>query len=165
METDELDVPSSRGYDWEKRANEIKKRDDEICQRCGDHNEHYEYYPVTLEVHHIVAGKYLPKSMARVDLNLVTVCVTCHRKLEGAHVERQLAETGRDDALRILNLLKNRRKTVASVSRETELSKDRVRVLMDQLQSINCVTTPEHEFYEAVCPATLKSSVEKEQSD
>lgn len=165
METDELDVPSSRGYYWEKRSNEIKERDDEVCQRCGDHNGNYEYYPLSMEVHHIVPGKYLPKSDARVDLNLVTVCVTCHRNLEGSHIERQLAETSREDALQILNLLKNRPQSGTSISRQVELSEEQVRVLMDHLQSMNCVTKSEREFYRTVCPATFKSTVEKEQID
>ena len=158
---DELDIPTSRGYDWEKRANEIKERDEEVCQRCGDHNGHYEYYPLSMEVHHIVPGKYLPKSAARVDLNLVTVCGTCHRNLEGSHVERQFAETDRDEALQILNLLKDRRRSVPSIARKAELSEDRVRVLVNQLQSMNCVTNPEQEFYQAVCPARVKSTVEQ----
>lgn len=160
MEND-FDVPASRGYDWEKRAKEIKERDEGVCQRCGDHNGNYEYFPVSMEVHHIVPGKYLPKSDARVGLNLVTVCSTCHGRLEGSHVERQLAETGRDNALQILNLLKSRRQNMSSVSRKVEFSEDSVRILVDQLKSMNCVTNPEQEFYEAICPATFKSVVEK----
>ena len=160
----ELDLPASRRYDWEKRANEIRERDEEVCQRCRNHNGNYEYYPLTMEVHHIVPGKLLPKSAARVGLNLVTVCGTCHENLEGSHVEHQLAETGREDALSILNLLKNRQRSVTSISCETGLSEDRVRVLVTQLESMNCVTNSKQDFYRAVCPATVKSIVERAQS-
>lgn len=161
MVENNFDVPASRGYDWEKRSKEIKERDEGICQKCGNHNGNYEYYPLSMEVHHIVAGKYLPKSGARVDLNLVTLCGTCHGNLEGTHVERQLAETGRNDALQILNLLKDRQRRVPSISRKTELSEDRVRVLVDHLHSMNCIINSEREFYKAVCPATVKSKVER----
>lgn len=35
-----------------------------------------------MAVHYIVPGKYLPKSNARLNLDLVTVCETCHGYLE-----------------------------------------------------------------------------------
>ena len=39
----EFDVPEARGSDWTKRATEVRKRDNNVCQRCGDHNGNYEY--------------------------------------------------------------------------------------------------------------------------
>lgn len=156
-----FDAPKSREYDWKKRSNEIKERDDYICQRCGRHNGNYEHHPLSMETHHIVPGKYLPKADARVGLNLVTVCGTCHSWLEGAHVGYQLAETGRDEALRVLTSLEGRGHSVRSISRELELSEKRVQSVLSQLERMNCVTSVGNARYRRVCPATAKSAAER----
>ena len=52
-----FDVPEDRGSDWTKRSKEVRKRDNNVCQRCGNHNGNYEYDPLSMEVHHIVPGK------------------------------------------------------------------------------------------------------------
>ncbi|WP_339104218.1 HNH endonuclease [Haloterrigena salinisoli] len=157
----EFDAPASRSSDWKNRATEIKERDNYVCQRCGDHNGNHEQSPLSLETHHIVPGKYLPKSDARVGLNLVTVCESCHGFLEGSHVEWQLAEIGRDDALQILTVLKERRLTPHHLSRKLDISEDRIRSLVSLLERMNCLTTQGDGRYRTVCPATSKSRVRK----
>lgn len=156
-----FDAPAARGYDWEKRSNEIKKRDNNVCQRCGDHNGNYEHHPLVMETHHLVPGKFLPKADARVDLNLVTVCGSCHGRLEGSHIERQFAETDRNEALRVLRILKERERSPYSLSRELELSDERIRSIISQLDRMNCLTDRGSVRYRATCPATAQSVVER----
>ncbi|MDG5761534.1 HNH endonuclease [Natronococcus sp. A-GB1] len=160
-----FDVPKARGSDWTKRATEVRTRDNNVCQRCGDHNGNYEYYPLSMAVHHIVPGKYLPKADARLDLNLVTGYGTCHTRLEGAHVERQFAETDRHEALRVLRVLKERGQTVYALERELEIPEERLRSLVSQLERMNCLQTRENVWYRAVCPGAAWSALEKLQSE
>ena len=157
----EFDDPTKRGYGWTKRSKKVKERDQNICQRCGDHNGNYEYHPLVMETHHIVPGKYLPKADARVDLNLVTVCGTCHSHIEGAHVERQFKETGRDNALTILRMLKEKEHSLRFLCRTLDLSDEVVRTTMSQLEQMNCVTNIGSARYQATCPATAKSAAER----
>ena len=86
-------------------------------------------------------GKYLPKTDARLDLNLITGCGTCHTRLEGAHVERQFAETDRHEALRVLRVLKEGGQTVYALERELDLPEERLRSLVSQLERMNCLWT------------------------
>ncbi|ELY63488.1 HNH endonuclease [Natrinema versiforme] len=157
----EFDVPASRSYDWEKRATEIKERDNYVCQRCGNHNGNYENYPLTMEAHHLVPGKYLSKPDARVELNLIAVCESCHGYLEGSHIEWQLNEIGRDDALQILSVLKERSLSPYLLSQKLETSEDCVRSLVSQLERMNCVTAQGGGRYRTVCPATAKSTADR----
>ncbi|MDG5820194.1 HNH endonuclease [Natronococcus sp. A-GB7] len=161
----EFDVPEERGSDWTKRATEVRKRDNSVCQRCGNHNGNDEYYPLSMAAHHIVPGKYLPKADARLDLNLVTVCGTCHNRLEGAHVERQFAKTDRDEALRVLRVLKEGGQTVYTLERELDLPEERLRSLVSQLERMNCLRTRENVRYRAACPGTAWSALEKLRSE
>jgi len=157
----EFDVPASRSYDWEKRATAIKERDNYVCQRCGDHNGNYEQYPLAMEAHHLVPGKYLPKPAARVELNLIAVCESCHGSLEGSHVEWQLAEIGRDEALQLLQLLKEQELTPHHLSRKLDLSEDRIRSIISQLERMNCVIPQGDGRYRTVCPARAKSLADR----
>ncbi|WP_425607717.1 HNH endonuclease [Natrononativus amylolyticus] len=161
MDASEFDDASSRGYGWRKRANQINERDDDVCQRCGDCNENYDHFPLAMSTHHIVPGKYLPKSDARVDLNLVTLCRTCHGSLEGVHVERQLAAIGRDDTLQVLEFLKGRRRNIRRVSKELDIPKERVESLIHQLECMNLVYSPGGQTYRAYCPAVSASLVQQ----
>jgi ferredoxin len=160
-EQDSIDVPRERGGDWGKRAKEVRQRDNNVCQRCGNHNRNDEYDPLSMEVHHIVPGKFLPKADARLDLNLVTLCGSCHSRLEGAHVERQFAETDRDDALHILQALKEREQSLHSLARDVGLSKERLRPLVSQLERLNCLQTCGRARYRATCPGAAWSAAEK----
>lgn len=83
-----------------------------------------------MEVHYIVPGKYLPKADARLDPNLVTVCGNCHNHLKGAHVERQFAETDRNEALRVLRVLKESEQTLYALERELDLPEEQLRSLV-----------------------------------
>lgn len=55
---------------WQKRRLEIMKRDNFVCQFCGDHE-------TTLNVHHII---YIPgnKPWDYKDEHLITLCEPCH---------------------------------------------------------------------------------------
>ncbi|WP_232833736.1 hypothetical protein [Saliphagus sp. LR7] len=114
-----------------------------------------------MNTHHIVSGKYLPKEDARIDLNLVTLCSTCHGRLEGAHIERQLAETGRDDALGIVEFLKGRRRNVHGIARELDLPEERVESLVDHLERMCCIGHIQGRVYRAICPATAHATAVK----
>lgn len=144
-----------------KRANQITERDGNTCQRCGDHNGNYDDFPLAMNAHHIVPGKHLSKSDARVDLNLVTLCGTCHANLEGVHVEQQLAEIGQHDGLRILEFLKGQQQSIHWISRELKLPENRVESLVDQLQSMNCVRNIRGQADRAICPAVSNSAAKK----
>ena len=157
----EFDDPTKRGYGWTKRSKKVKKRDQNICQRCGDHNGNYEYHPLVMETHHIVPGKYLPKADARVDLNLVTVCGTCHSHLEGAPVEHQFKEIGRDNALTILRTLKEQEYSLHFLCRNLDLSDEQIQTIVPQLEQMNCITSRGSARYRATCPATSKSAAER----
>ncbi|MFD1562801.1 HNH endonuclease [Haloarchaeobius amylolyticus] len=157
----EFDDPTTRGYEWTKRSKEIKKRDNKVCQRCGDHNGNYEYHPLVMETHHIVSGKYLPKADARVDLNLVTVCGTCHSHLERAPVEQQFKEIGRDNALTILRTLKEQEYSLHFLCRNLDLSDEQIQTIVPQLEQMNCITSRGSARYRATCPATSKSAAER----
>jgi len=87
-----------RGSDWRLTREETKNRDNFTCQFCGSHDN--------LVVHHIVAYEICKSN----DLdNLITLCRSCHYKLEWiiSKIEknnqdivrsaRKLVELGRND--------------------------------------------------------------------
>lgn len=100
-----LDLPCCRGHDWRKRSREVKKQRGKECERCGEHNGKYEHYPIQLHTHHIVKGKHLPLSVARIDANLVVVCERCHGRMEGEPAAKQYEWTGYVDLADTLYLL------------------------------------------------------------
>jgi len=103
--TNELDVPSTRGYDWDRRAREIKQSRGKVCEHCGDHNGNYEYYPLGFDVHHIVKGRHLPKRAARSEINLTVVCSNCHSRLEDEPANLQFRATGHTEMAQTLEVL------------------------------------------------------------
>ena len=65
-------------YRWKKKRENIKKRDDFLCQRCL-----IKYNLITtedLEVHHIKSRKDYPE-LAWDDDNLICVCGHCNKSL------------------------------------------------------------------------------------
>lgn len=92
--TERLDRPANRGYDWQKRSREIKEKRGKKCERCGDHNENYEYYPVALQTHHVVKGRHLPIANSRCAVNLVVVCRQCHGHMEAEPAANQYRQCG-----------------------------------------------------------------------
>ncbi len=154
------DAPASRSL-TEKSTQLGKERDKYVCQRCGDHNGNYEQSPPSLETPSYRSRKVSTKVRCPLGLNLVTVCEPCHGFLEGAHVEWQLAEIGRDDALRILTVLKEWRLTSHLFSRKLDISENCVRSLVSLLEWMSCLTTQGDGWYQTVCPATSKSRVGK----
>jgi 5-methylcytosine-specific restriction enzyme A len=73
---------------WQKKRNEIKKRDKLLCQYClQDHK----YTFINLEVHHIEAiSENWEKRLN--DLNLITLCSSCHKMAEKMEIKRDLLQ-------------------------------------------------------------------------
>ncbi|MFC6720907.1 HNH endonuclease [Natrialbaceae archaeon GCM10025810] len=140
----EYDVPLYRGHDWTKRRNEILERDGEKCQRCGDWNNGEGNY-VDLQAHHIVPGKKLPKDDARIDLNLITVCSSCHGWLEkqGVHTPTQFEEVGREDVSAILEELTENSATASDLCEVSGLSGSDLDDLLNDLRRLNLVEDAE----------------------
>lgn len=136
----ENDVPRYRGHEWTKRSKEILERDGRKCQRCGDWNNGEGNY-VALEVHHIVPGKQLPKEDARIDLNLITVCSSCHGWLEqqGVFVPEQFKEVGREDVATILEELADANATISDLCDSVGASEDHLNDLLDDLRRLKLV--------------------------
>ena len=62
--------------DWiDELREEIRKRDDYMCQECGIHQEELEGFNKKLDVHHIDYNKF----NCNQD-NLITLCRNCHAK-------------------------------------------------------------------------------------
>lgn len=68
------------GGGWQERRLEILRRDNYQCQDCGlGDREHRKKYDKSLHVHHrIDPGRWENRSDAHIDLNVVTVCTSCH---------------------------------------------------------------------------------------
>lgn len=61
-------------YQWDKIAKNVLKRDNYICQKCGNEKN--------LQVHHIIPAIFV-NDMAKNDYeNLITLCNSCHHKVE-----------------------------------------------------------------------------------
>jgi 5-methylcytosine-specific restriction endonuclease McrA len=59
----------------------VRNRDCFRCRRCGVHEDEYDSQ---LDVHHIVPFRKFDESEeANTPSNLVTVCRSCHREIEG----------------------------------------------------------------------------------
>jgi len=71
---------------WQKKRNEIKKRDKLLCQYCLlDHR----YTFSNLEVHHIEAIS--ANWNKRLDeFNLITLCTNCHKMAEKKEIKEEL---------------------------------------------------------------------------
>ena len=72
--------PEYRGGDWEVQAERARKRDRYTCRICGITEEELGR---KLDVHHILPFSWFrdPRQANRLS-NLISVCPSCHRKLE-----------------------------------------------------------------------------------
>lgn len=82
-----LDSPYSAkeyGVNWSKQKQRCLERDDYTCQVCEKHQSGMSRDPA---VHHITPRSHFdetPMEMNHLD-NLVTLCHSCHGKLEGKY--------------------------------------------------------------------------------
>lgn len=77
--------------DWFEIRDQIKKRDEYKCQKCGiNEEESYNIFGQPLQVHHIIPYRECKEHSPE---NLITLCASCHRKedgnLVGGHKRRQ----------------------------------------------------------------------------
>lgn len=84
------------GPNWEQKREEVIKRDNESCQKCGlKRPVSYEKYESDLEVHHIkparsfIENGEFKRGQANKKENLVTLCKSCHSKTHGEHQKQQ----------------------------------------------------------------------------
>ena len=85
-------MPDYRGPNWNQKREEILKRDNYTCQKCGA-----ESTETRLDIHHIIPFRDFEKENidkeadlterfdwveANEEDNLVTLCVSCHKKVE-----------------------------------------------------------------------------------
>lgn len=70
--------------EWRKIRSEIILRDDEKCSSCSmTREEHRQTFGVDLHVHHIQPIRtYNDTKNAHSKSNLITLCASCHRKIE-----------------------------------------------------------------------------------
>jgi 5-methylcytosine-specific restriction endonuclease McrA len=65
------------GWSWDKRREDIQKRDSNNCQNCGLNSQE------TLDVHHIVPVRTFDNpNNAHFDENMYQLCDECHKKFE-----------------------------------------------------------------------------------
>lgn len=114
----ELDLPGERGYDWQKLSERVKREADYVCQCCGRPRKSDEWGYIGLVTHHIVKGRHLPKTDARLWVNLVAVCDSCHGRLEGNPYPSQFREVGRELTANVLEMLNEGRVTPGYVSNQ-----------------------------------------------
>lgn len=81
-----------RGKEWDILKKEIIERDNNKCQNCGmTLDQHLKKYKHPLHVHHINPYR---KSKSNEKDNLITLCCSCHSKLEGTDCKEILANGG-----------------------------------------------------------------------
>lgn len=72
------------GLDWYQQRREARKRDNYTCQQCGITEQELGQH---LDVHHIKSVRKFKDSCEANDLaNLVSLCRSCHRAMEGRDV-------------------------------------------------------------------------------
>lgn len=81
------------GPDWPEQREKALKRDGYECRRCGISNEeHKQQHPqnASLEVHHITPFiEFDDHAEANRLENLIALCSTCHRLLEGVPIDQR----------------------------------------------------------------------------
>lgn len=83
------------GTNWESIASDIRERDEYTCQRCGMSQEnHIDKYDCRLSVHHIIPRSEFKDEQGNMNFskandpnNLISLCVSCHRILEGIPID------------------------------------------------------------------------------
>lgn len=83
------DYYADYGPYWDKIRKHIRKRDNFCCQYCGiTQNEYIQTYNRRLDVHHITPlSEFSNTDTANKDSNLITLCLSCHRKVECGNIE------------------------------------------------------------------------------
>lgn len=84
--------PQGYGSGWnEAKKRAVRERDDYQCQRCGiKQQDHIERYGRRLDVHHIVPARKFDDAQERNRMdNLITFCMSCHRRWEGIPLKPQ----------------------------------------------------------------------------
>lgn len=81
------------GPGWQSKRDKVRERDGFECQGCGlTESEHVEEHGTELHVHHIKPFRtFDSREEANKLSNLVTLCLSCHRKYEGIPLKPQLA--------------------------------------------------------------------------
>lgn len=84
-----------RGTNWPEQREAALERDDRQCVNCGlSMEEHIERHGCELHVHHIdPIGNYDVVEDANTLDNLLTVCRSCHSKVEGLSVSPETFHT------------------------------------------------------------------------
>lgn len=79
------------GPNWREQRKKARQRDDYKCQRCGlEKADHLDEYGTLPHVHHIVPWDEFDDHKERNDLeNLITLCASCHKKVESLPVRPQ----------------------------------------------------------------------------
>lgn len=119
------------GEHWNKIADEVRERDGYECYDCGISQEEY---GKKLSVHHIVPFVYFDTYVeANKKINLVSLCEGCHRKRHSGvgHASKfdedklgsnyystygEAKSKGKDNALKVVNLLTSTDKTLSEVA-------------------------------------------------
>lgn len=81
------------GPNWGEQRQKALERDGYTCQRCGMRSAtHKEEKGKELNIHHITPAREFDDYEKQNNLdNLITLCSSCHRKLEGLPIDRQTA--------------------------------------------------------------------------
>jgi hypothetical protein len=79
------------GPSWPEARRQVRKRDGYKCRRCGTtEKEHIKKEGTELHVHHIEKfSRFDSHEEANELKNLITLCVYCHRKIEGLPVDNR----------------------------------------------------------------------------
>jgi transposase len=80
-----IEEETDYGVGWnEEKRQQVRKRDSFACQRCGiSESEHLEKFDQVLHVHHIIPANQFQEATKRNEINnLLTLCMSCHRKIE-----------------------------------------------------------------------------------
>jgi 5-methylcytosine-specific restriction endonuclease McrA len=83
-----------RGYygpSWDEARRKVRERDDYTCQRCGiDEESHIERYGVELHTHHVEPFRNFENHEEANELgNLLLLCASCHREIEGLPIDNR----------------------------------------------------------------------------
>lgn len=89
----EVDRRYKYGELWDERREQRLDTDDYECKVCGiESDEHVEKYGMSLNVHHRTRYRsFEDEEEAHRLSNLVTLCCSCHRKVEAGKVEVESA--------------------------------------------------------------------------
>lgn len=87
------------GPSWPRQRRKARKRDGYTCQRCGmPQEEHKKKQNQKLHVHHIRPFRLFEDSKEANKLqNLITLCISCHNRLEGIPIDTSSERVANDD--------------------------------------------------------------------